>query len=293
MNSLSVLILTLNEEANIGRTIQALPEVEEVLVVDSGSSDRTLSIAADSSKNLRVVTRAFDSHTAQWNFGLDQVKTEWVLTLDADYELSKELRAEIMALHPSGDVSGYFADFVYRIYGHSLRASSYPPRVVLFRTSHGRYVDDGHTQTLWIYSASRELRPPSASAGTKTLSGKIYHDDRKSLSDWLQAQDRYAILEARHLLEIGKSGKSESGRNAGEGAARLSNAPSLSVQDRLRLKIFFAAPAMFFYLFFWRGLILDGWPGWFYVAQRTLAELLLSVRLLIEKYGLGDEKAIR
>jgi hypothetical protein len=54
------------------------------------------------------------------------------------------------------------------------------------------------------------------------------------------------------------------------------------------LKIFFAAPAMFVYLMFVRGLVFDGWPGWFYVAQRTFAELLLSIRLLIKKYGLEE-----
>ncbi len=57
----------------------------------------------------------------------------------------------------------------------------------------------------------------------------------------------------------------------------------LNFQDRLRRRIFPAAPAMFFYLLLARGLIFDGWPGWFYVAQRTIAEFLLSSRLLIEK----------
>jgi len=53
----------------------------------------------------------------------------------------------------------------------------------------------------------------------------------------------------------------------------------------LRRKIFFAAPVMFFYLLFGRGLILDGWPGWIYVCQRTVAELMLSKALIVEKFG--------
>ena len=282
MISVTALILTHNEKENIGRTLSALPVVDEIVLVDSMSSDETTSIALSVNPGIRMLARAFDSHTEQWNFGLDQVRTEWVLTLDADYELSSELRDEIAALSPPGDVNGYTAAFIYRIFGHSLRGSSYPPRVVLFRVKEASYVDDGHTQTLHFYSASRELRPPSETAGIKTLSGKIYHDDRKPVSHWIQAQDRYAILEARHLVQSGK----RKGESRGV-------APSLSVQDRLRLKIFFAAPAMFLYLFFWRGLILDGWPGWFYVAQRTLAELLLSIRLLTEKHRLEEEKAIR
>lgn len=62
------------------------------------------------------------------------------------------------------------------------------------------------------------------------------------------------------------------------------------MQDRLRLKIFVAPPVMFLYLLFGRGLILDGWRGWYYVMQRTLAEMLLSLRLLTEKYELEGEK---
>ncbi len=196
---------------------------------------------------------------------MDQVSTEWVLTLDADYELSPELQAEIAGLAPPPDVVGYSAEFIYRVFGHSLRASSYPPRVVLFRVANGLYVDDGHTQFLKIEGQVEQLV------------GKIYHDDRKPLSHWIQAQDRYAILEARHLL----------GRRNSEGGTRKEE---LNFQDRLRLRIFFAAPAMFLYLLFGRGLILDGWPGWYYVMQRTIAEMLLSLRLLTEREGLEDGK---
>ena len=97
------------------------------------------------------------------------------------------------------------------------------------------------------------------------LSSKIGHDDRKPLSHWLQSQNKYAKIEAQYLL-----------------AQPLEK---LNAPDRLRRKIFFAAPVMFFYLLFGRGLILDGWPGWIYVCQRTVAELMLSKALIVEKFG--------
>jgi hypothetical protein len=100
------------------------------------------------------------------------------------------------------------------------------------------------------------------------LAGKIDHDDRKPFSHWLQSQNKYVRMEAKYLL----------------GQPR----EKLSAPDRLRRKIFFAAPVIFFYLLFGRGLILDGWPGWVYVCQRTIAELLLSMRLLIESGKLED-----
>jgi glycosyltransferase involved in cell wall biosynthesis len=254
MDDLTAVILTYNEQENIERTLDAITWIQRVIVVDSFSSDDTLKIAK-SYPNVTVVQRQFDDHTTQWNFGLDQAGTEWVLSLDADYEVSSQLREEIARLAPENDVAGYAASFEYRIFGRSLRASAYPPRVVLFRKQRGRYVADGHTQLLRVDGEVRELISP------------VFHDDRKPFSRWLRSQDKYSKLEAEHLLEISKA---ESGKRKAE----------LSVQDKLRLKIFFAPPAMFFYLLFGRGLILDGWRGWYYVAQRLIAESLLSIRLL-------------
>lgn len=271
MISVTALILTHNENQNIIRTLAALSSIKRVIVIDSASDDETVEAIRRGRPDAQVIEREFDSHTQQWNFGLDQVFSEWVLTLDADYELSSELQAEIVLLDPPPNVIGYCTEFTYRIFGHSLRASSYPPRVTLFRTTQARHVDDGHTQTLRFYSESRELCPPAETNGIEELSGKIYHDDRKPLSHWIRSQDRYAQLEAKHLLAKPVSG--------------------LNFQDRLRRKIFFAAPAMFLYLLFARGLIFDGWPGWLYVAQRCIAELLLSIRLLIEREKLESGNA--
>jgi glycosyltransferase involved in cell wall biosynthesis len=277
MNSkVSALILAGIEEENIVRTLSAISSIQHIVLIVSSNTDGTVQSAQEARPDVRVVQRDFDTHTQQWNFGLDQISTDWVLALDADYELSQQVQTEIARLEPPSDVIGYSAEFIYRIFGRSLRASSYPPRVVLFRTKRARYVDDGHTQTLWFYAASPtaagklELRPPSEIRGIGKLSGKIYHDDHKPLSHWIQSQDRYAKLEAKHLL--------------------AKPVAELNFQDRLRRKIFFAAPVMFLYLLFARGLIFDGWPGWFYVAQRTIAELLLSMRLLVETHGLENKK---
>ena len=281
MISLTPIILTFNEEANIGRTLGALRWANEVIIIDSGSTDRTIEIAKAEHPNVQVVQRSFDSFAGQCNFGLSKIETEWVLSLDADYELSPQLSAEIQALDATDELSGFSVEFEYRIYGHALRASVYPRRTVLYRRDCARYKEEGHAHRVVVGGLIGRLV------------GKIYHDDRKPLSRWIQEQDRYAKLEAKHLLrsrssELGvRSSEDGSAYAQGYGATRPAAAgekdrTELSVQDRLRLKIFFAAPAMFFYLLFGRGLILDGWPGWFYVAQRTIAELLLSMRLLIE-----------
>jgi glycosyltransferase involved in cell wall biosynthesis len=251
MIPLTALILTGNEEANIGRTLSAIGWIDKVVIVDSGSTDGTVDLARAAHPNARIVQRAFDTHATQWNFGLEQVETEWVLSLDADYEVSPELSEEIRHLDPPEDVVGYEAGFEYRIFGRRLRASVYPPRIVLFRAKKCCYYDEGHTQRL------------RANGIVRSLKGKIYHDDQKSLGHWLQSQNKYARIEAKYLL-----------------AQPLEK---LDPPDRLRRRIFFAAPAMFFYTLFVRGLILDGWSGWVYVGQRTIAEFLLSFELIRQK----------
>ena len=171
--------------------------------------------------------------------------------MDADYILTPELIAEIAALNPNPEVAGYAADFRYCISGYPLRASIYPARTVLYRKRLAKYRDEGHGHRVIV------------DGKVEKLSGKINHDDRKRFSRWLKEQRCYAKIEAKHLL--------------------ATPIEQLNFQDRLRRKIFFAPAAIFLYLLFGRGLVLDGWPGWFYVGQRTTAELLLSIRLVIQR----------
>jgi glycosyltransferase involved in cell wall biosynthesis len=244
------LILTYNEAPNLRRTLERLGWAREIVIVDSGSTDETLAIAREFPQ-ARVVNRTFDTHTEQWNFGVDEVKTSWVLALDADYVLPAEFVAEVQALIPPELVSAYEARFRFCVFGRPLRGTLYPPRTVLFRKGQCRYVQDGHTQMLRVEGQ------------TARLQGRIDHDDRKPVAHWLWAQDRYAILEVRKLAAAARG--------------------DLGFADRVRQKIILAPVAVFLYTLLGQGLILDGWPGWFYVWQRTLAEMILSLRLTEQK----------
>ena len=254
LREITPLILTLDEAPNIARCLACLQWAKSVLIVDSFSRDNTEQIARSCHPNVQIVQRRFDTHAAQWSFGLDQVVMPWVLALDADYELSPELIQEVERLSSDDQISGYEAKFTYRIFGKPLRATLYPARIVLFRKERAHYVDEGHTQVLRV------------KGNIHSLSGRIYHDDRKPLSRWIRSQDNYSIIEARHLISQPND--------------------RLNRQDRLRKRIFFGPIVMFLYLLFGRGLILEGWHGWYYVGQRTIAEMLLSLRLLTEREGL-------
>lgn len=246
------LILTFNEAPNIERTLAQLTWANDIVVVDSCSTDGTLEILAGYS-TVRVCVRTFTTHAEQWNFGLAQtgIRTDWVLALDADYVLSSVLVEEIGSLEEASDVTGYLASFDYCVNGRPLRGAAYPPVVALFRKSNAHYVQDGHTQRL------------QTAGNIKALHGRILHDDRKPLGQWLVAQGRYMRLEAEKLSTVppGELGRA----------------------DRLRKMIVVAPFVMLLFCLFVRGNILDGWPGVFYALQRATAEAILSLFLLQRK----------
>lgn len=243
---LTVMVLTFNEAPNIARTLDAVSWAKQILVMDSGSTDETLEIVGRY-PHARVVTRAFDSFAGQCNFGLEQIASEWVLSLDADYELLAELSHEIQDLQPEDGVAGYKAGFAYCIYGRPLRAALYPERCVLYRRRLARYCDEGHGHRVVIEGA------------VERLSARIHHDDRKPLARWLGSQQKYARIEAEHLL----------------GAPRA----ALGRVDRIRLMGWPAPVLIFTYTLVAKRCILDGWPGWIYVLQRTLAEIMLALEI--------------
>jgi glycosyltransferase involved in cell wall biosynthesis len=253
LDQITPLILTLDEEANIERVLDRLSWARDIVVVDSGSSDATRALLARY-RNVRCIEHPFESHAAQWNYGLTQtgIQTQWVLALDADYVLTQALVEELRALAPDSETKGFRAVFRYCVLGKTLRGTLYPPATVLYRRGVAHYEQDGHTQRVRIDGSIGELR------------SAILHDDRKPLSRWLSSQARYARLEADLLC----------GRSWHE----------IGWPDRLRKLIVVMPPLIFVYcLVVGRG-ILDGWPGLYYALQRAAAELILSLALIERRF---------
>ena len=144
LEQITPLILTYNESPNITRTLQSLSWAKRIVVIDSYSTDETLEILS-TYPQVEVFQRKFDTHANQWNYGLDQVKSEWVLSLDADYIVTDALIAEIKSLSLNSSIDGYFAKFKYCVFGKPLRGTILPPRQILFRKDKAIYIDDGHT----------------------------------------------------------------------------------------------------------------------------------------------------
>lgn len=257
LEQITPLILTYNESPNINRTLAKLTWAKRIVIIDSFSDDGTLEIISQYLQ-VEIFQRKFDTHAMQWNFGLEKIKTEWVLSLDADYTLSDQLILELEKLQPPLQVDGYFVGFKYCVFGKPLRGTILPPRQLLFRHANASYTDDGHTQLLKVKNQSRHL------------SSFIYHDDHKSLSRWLWAQHRYHEIEANKLIN--------------------SQWNELSIADKVRTLKIISPFAVLIYCLIIKGGILDGLYGWYYAFQRVLAEIDISLRLIEHSFSNNNHK---
>ncbi len=250
-------ILAYNEEPNIARCLESVKWAAQILVLDSGSTDRTAEIVARYPQ-ARLVVRPFDCHANQGNYGLSLINTRWVLSLDSDYILSDDLQREIQqGEFDPGAI--YFAPFIFRVYGRPLRIAFMPPRGILYAHAGAIYDQDGHTQ-----------RIRQGSKRVARLRGHLIHDDRKPIARWMESQRKYAVLEADKLLAEPVDG--------------------MPIQDRIRRTGWLSPLIMLPYALFARGLILDGWPGIIYAFQRWYAELILALHILDRRFDPGPER---
>ena len=106
LDQITPVLLTYNEEQNIRRTLSHLAWAKDIVVVDSGSTDGTLAALAHF-RNVRVFNRRFDTHGKQWRYATEEtnIGTDWLLRLDADYQVSDALIAELARLDPDAAVS--------------------------------------------------------------------------------------------------------------------------------------------------------------------------------------------
>lgn len=245
LDDITPVILTRDEEPNIGRTLAQLAWATEVIVVDSFSTDRTIELARQF-PNVRLLQRQFDTLAGQSNFGIAEARTPWVMLLDADYFVPGEFAEELRALNATA--RAYIAGFRYAVHGKPLRASLYPPRVVLLQKAHATVWQDGHAHRVRV------------DGETGTLRAKIVHDDRKPFARFVERQRKYMRQEAEKL--------------------RTADPRTLNVAARVRKLVVVAPFAVVLHALFVRGVILDGWPGLVYAFERFIAELILSRELL-------------
>ena len=192
---ISATIVTLNEERNIARAIASLkPCVDEVVVVDSGSSDRTSEIAAE--MGARVVREDWRGYAEQKNFAAACAAHDWILSIAADEELTPGLAAEIQALRGAGDHSEAGWTIPRRAYylGRWIRHSGwYPDRKIrLYHRGRGAWKGERVHESVEVTGVIGGLQ------------SDLLHFTCDSLNQHLLTIDRYTSLAAQAIAESGK-----------------------------------------------------------------------------------------
>ena len=194
--SISVCIITLNEAANLPRTLASVRWADEIVVVDSGSTDLTCEIAREC--GAKVYIEEWKGFAAQKNSALDKAASEWVLSLDADEEVSEELA------HSIGCVIGNTgASIGYQVARRNLFLGRW--------MKHGGFYPDRKLR-LWKHGAGRFADRPVhetavVSGPIGTLAGNLIHHAYPTLNEYIEHMNRYSSLGAQFAVNSGKSGK--------------------------------------------------------------------------------------
>jgi glycosyltransferase involved in cell wall biosynthesis len=198
---LSVAIVTLNEEENLPRTLASVQWADEIIVVDSGSTDRTVEIAQNF--GARVIHRPWPGFAAQKNFAIAQCLGSWILSLDADEELTPELQTQIRTILPANPpFDAYYLPRRNLFLGRWVRRGGFYPdrKLRLFRRASANFS---------LQFQDRPVHETIAFNGAAdTLDFDIIHHAYPQLSTYIEHMDRYSNLGADILLQKGRTSQS-------------------------------------------------------------------------------------
>lgn len=224
MSGLSVAVVALNEEERLRPCLESVAWVDDVVVVDGGSNDKTAEIAREYTD--RVLFRAWPGYGAQKNFAVAQCRGEWVLSLDADERVPDALREEIVTTLASVPrEAGFLVPRRNFFQGRWIRHGGFYPdyQLRLFRRERGRFTEAAVHESVRVDGPTGRLRAP------------LDHQSYRGVEDFVARANRYSELAARELA----------GRGEGGGAVDLLGRPAWRFASMYLL----------------RGGFLDGWPG--------------------------------
>lgn len=186
---ISATIITLNEERNIARAIESLRCCDEIIVVDSGSTDRTLELA--SRLGARVVETPWHGYAKQKNFAAKQAQYDWIFSLDADEALSEALEGEIWAIKKRGPkFDGYTMPRLAQYCGRWILHSGWHPdrKLRLYHRERAEWVGEYVHENVRVRGRVGHLK------------SNILHFTCSSLSEHLKSMDRYTTLAAQEIV---------------------------------------------------------------------------------------------
>lgn len=242
---LSVVIITLNEEKDLPRCLDSLKEiVDEVIVVDSGSTDKTIGIAKK--YGAKVFERKFDNYSSQKNYAAKKATGDWILAMDADEiitpELAKEINSKQITLN--SQPSAYSMPRKNIIFGKFIKYTRWQPEfdrhVWLWKKGKGKWVGDVHEE-LEVQGKVGKLK-----------AAKIHYQSEK-VSEFMEMMNKYSELDA---------------------AQRIKKGVKFSY-----LKFFFDPIYNFLVRYFYRLGFLDGWRGFVLSYLMAIYHLKLWIKV--------------
>ncbi len=198
---LSIAMVACNEEANISRTLSSVIDLaDEINLVDSGSTDRTLEIARSFGATVRIFEEPWKGFARQKNSAIDKATDDWVLLLDADEVVSPELAAEIRTLL-AGEPSyqAYWIPRRNQIFKRWMRHGGFYPdrKLRLFRKGAARLPEDVEVH-----------ETPQTTAATGTLKHDLLHYQYPTLALYIEHMNRYSSASVPLALRRGRTSRS-------------------------------------------------------------------------------------
>jgi glycosyltransferase involved in cell wall biosynthesis len=262
---ISVLILTRNEALNLPACLESVSWCDDVVVLDSYSTDRTAEVALEG--GARVFRRRFDDFATQRNFAIDAIEFRhgWVFHLDADERFTPELLAECRRAVAEDRRSGFLVPSKMMLWGTWLRhAATYPVyQMRLMRLGEVRFVQHGHGQ-----------REAAAARGVGALASPYLHYSfSKGLAEWFERHNRYSSQEALQCVREQRDARLRwRDLFSARSVARRRALKALSARLPLRPWL------KFLYMYFIRLGCLDGFAGVTYCSLQAVYEYMICVK---------------
>jgi glycosyltransferase involved in cell wall biosynthesis len=263
-NYITAVILTYNEEIIISKCIEALNFVNEIIILDSFSTDSTIDIA--SKYNVKIFQHDFDNYANQRNRLLNLVSSssKWVLMVDADEVVSKELKNEILQVinHPNNNIS------LYNVRRKDIYNEKWLKYSSGYPTWFGRLFRNGD---VWV---EREINEEFHTKGKIGFLNEhlIHYPYNKGISWWLHKHNLYSTMEAKFFND----------NNDNIIHFKDLTSPSPIIRRKVFKKIFYLLPfrpfIVFIFLYFFKLGFLDGYLGYRICRLRSFYEMLINIK---------------
>ena len=260
INNITVLIPSWNEERNINKCLRLLKNFKKIIILDSNSNDKTRYIVSKY-KNTKFIRTSLKNYVTKLNFLLSISKTKWVLLLDADYEIDKNLIFFLINKKLQNFISGYSFPIYNVINNKIIRENIYPSKPLLVNKTRIFFKRDGHKEKPIIKGKIFKLNFP------------ILHNDKKDNKRWMDTQIKWATYDAKKIFKT-KFFK-------------------LKLIDQLRLIPFISIFISLIYFYFYKKIFKYGKEGFIYLLQRLIYEITINfivIKLIFYKISNNKNK---